>query len=229
MSLTLYFHPFSSYCQKVLIALYENETPFAPHPIDLSNPADAAALKALWGVRKFPVLRDDARGETIPESSIIVEYLAQHYPGRANLIPSDGDAARHVRLMDRFFDFYVSDQVTKIVTDNFRPAGQNDALGVEQARAMLRNAYTMLEQQLAGNTWAAGSSFTLADCAAAPALFYANLIVPVRGHGNTAAYVDRLLTRPSFARALKEARATLMPGFPYGAEYIASYERSLTL
>jgi len=229
MSLTLYFHPFSSYCQKVLIALYENETPFASRHIDLGNPADAAALKALWGVRKFPVLRDEARGETVPESSVIVEYLAQHYPGSTKLIPADVDAARRVRLMDRFFDFYVSDQVTKVVTDNFRPAGRNDSLGVEQARGTLGNAYDILEQEMAGKTWATGSSFTLADCAAAPALFYANLIVPVRGYKNTAAYLDRLLTRPSFARALKEARATLMAGFPYHSEYIASYERSLTL
>ena len=131
--------------------------------------------------------------------------------------------------MDRFFDFYVSDQVTKVVTDTFRPAGKNDALGVEQARATLRNSYGILEQELEGKRWATGSSFTLADCAAAPSLFYANLILPVHGHRNTAAYLDRLLTRPSFARALKEARPTLMAGFPYGPEYIASYERSLTL
>ena len=229
MSLTLYFHPFSSYCQKALIALYENETPFAPRHINLGDPADAAALKALWGARKFPVLRDEARAETIPESSIIIEYLAQHYPGRSKLIPADGDAARRVRLMDRFFDFYVSDQVTKVVTDTFRPAGKNDALGVEQARATLRNSYGILEQELAGKRWATGSSFTLADCAAAPSLFYANLILPVHGHRNTAAYLDRLLTRPSFARALKEARPTLMAGFPFGPEYIASYQRSLTL
>ena len=142
MSLTLYFHPFSSYCQKALIALYENETPFAPRHINLGDPADAAALKALWGARKFPVLRDEARAETIPESSIIIEYLAQHYPGPSKLIPADGDAARRVRLMDRFFDFYVSDQVTKVVTDTFRPAGKNDALGVEQARA--RSQVTLL-------------------------------------------------------------------------------------
>jgi glutathione S-transferase len=229
MSLTLYFHPFSAYCQKALIALYENATPFTPRPIDLGDPADAAALKALWGVGKFPVLRDEARGETTPESSIIIEYLAQHYPGRSQLIPTDGDAARRVRLMDRFFDFYVSDQVTKIVTDTFRPAGQNDALGVEQARARLRNAYDILEQELAGHMWATGSSFTLADCAAAPSLFYASLIVPLHDHRNTAAYLDRLLTRPSFVRALKEARPTLMAGFPYRSEYIASYDRSLAL
>ena len=131
--------------------------------------------------------------------------------------------------MDRFFDFYVSDQVTKVVTDTFRPAGKNDELGVERARATLRNSYDILEQELEGKTWATGSSFTLADCAAAPSLFYANLLLPVDGHRNTAAYIDRLLRRPSFARALKEARPTLMAGFPYHAEYIASYERSLTL
>jgi len=227
--LTLYFHPFSSYCQKAVIALYENATPFTPRHIDLGNPADAAELKTLWPVRKFPVLRDDARGETVPESSIIVEYLAQHYPGASKLIPADGDTARRARLMDRFFDFYISDRVTKIVTDTFRPAGKNDAMGVEQARAGLAAAYDMLERELDGKIWAAGSAFTLADCAAAPSLFYADLIMPLRAHKNTAAYFDRLLKRPSFARALKEARATLMAGFPFHKEYLASYDRSLTL
>jgi len=229
MSLTLYFHPFSSYCQKALIALYENETPFVPRHINLFDPADSALLRGVWGMRKFPVLRDDARAETIPESSIIIEYLAQHYPGPSKLIPGDGDAARRTRLMDRFFDFYVNDQLGKVVGDNFRPADKHDPHGVEQARATLLSAYEVLERELAGKTWATGSSFTLADCAAAPSMFYANLILPVGSHANIAAYFDRLLKRPSFARALKEGRQALMPAFPYSREYLASYERSLTL
>jgi glutathione S-transferase len=229
MSLTLYFHPFSSYCQKAVIALYENDTPFKARHINLGDPEDAAELKAVWPVRKFPVLRDDARNEIVPESSIIVEYLAQHYPGRSALIPQDPDAARHARLMDRFFDFYINDRVGKIVTDTFRPAGSKDLMGVEQARAGLAAAYDILERKLEGKTWATGAAFTLADCAAAPSLFYADLLVPLRGHKNAAAYFDRLLKRSSFARALKEGRATLMEGFPYAKEYLASYERSLTL
>jgi glutathione S-transferase len=227
MSLTLYFHPFSSYCQKALIALYENETPFQARHIDLANPADAAALKALWGLRKFPVLRDDARNQTVPESSVIVEYLASHYPGRTAFIPKDADAAWKARLMDRFFDLHIGDHAYKIITNNFRPAGKSDDLGVEQARAALGNAYAVLEGELEGRAWAAGSSFTLADCAAAPALFYADLVAPVRGHKNIAAYFDRLMKKPSVARTVKEGRAALMEGFPYRAEYLASYERSI--
>jgi glutathione S-transferase len=229
MSLTLYMHPFSSYCQKAVVALHETGTPFTAREINLGNPADAAELKALWGVRKFPVLRDDARGQTVPESSIVIEYLAAHYPGRATLIPKGDDAAWKVRLMDRFFDFYIGDPAYKIITDNFRPEGKRDDVGVAQARATLGNSYGLLETELAGKTWVTGSAFTMADCAAAPALFYSDLVMPVSGHKTVAAYLDRLLTRPSFARALKHARAALMPGFPYPKEFIASYERSLTL
>ena len=207
MSLTLYFHPLASFCQKVLIALYENETPFAPHLVDLGDEASAAEFKRLWPIGKMPVLRDEARDRTIPESSIIIEYLAQHYPGRTRLLPADPDRARQTRLRDRFYDLYVQEPMQKVVTDRLRPAGANDPFGVEQAKALLQTAYGMIDQEIATRTWAMGDAFGMADCAAAPALFYANLVVPFgNAHGNIARYLERLMQRPSFARVVEEAR-----------------------
>jgi glutathione S-transferase len=207
MSLELYFHPLSSYCQKALVALYENDTPFVPHFIDLSNEASRAELTAIWPIGKFPVLRDSTTDRTIPESSIIIEYLAQHYPGRTPLVPADPDLARQTRLRDRFYDLYVDEQVVKIVGDRLRPAGKNDPHGVEHARTRLQSAYGMIEHEMAARTWAMGEAFTMADCAAAPALFYANLVMPFGDtHKNVAAYLERLLARPCFARAVEEAK-----------------------
>jgi glutathione S-transferase len=213
-SLELYSHPLSSYCQKVLVALYENETPFEARLVDLSNEAERAALVKLWPIGKFPVLRDHARDHTVPEASIIIEYLAQHYPGKTKLVPADPDLARQTRMRDRFYDLYVNEQVGKIVTDRLRPDGQRDPLGVEHAKERLRGAYAMIEQDLAGRTWAMGDAFTMADCAAAPALFYANLLIPFgETHRNASAYLGRLMERPSFARAVREAQPylALMP------------------
>ncbi len=208
-SLELYYHPLSSYCQKALIALYENETPFEPRLVDLSDDAQRAALVKLWPMAKFPVLRDGARDETVPEATIIIEYLAQHHPGKTQLVLADPDLARETRLRDRFFDLYVNDQVGKIVADRLRPAGARDALGVEQAKARLATAYDTLDDQMASKTWATGDAFTMADCAAAPALFYANLVAPFGGHERVAAYLGRLLERPSFARVVREAQPYL--------------------
>ncbi len=215
MSLTLHFHPLSSYCMKVLIALYENETPFKPLLVDLSNDAERAAFKKVWPMGKFPVLRDDARNETVPESSIIIEYLAQHYPGKTKLVPADGDVARETRLRDRFFDLHVHVHMQRIVAENFRPAGQKDPYGVEEAKTQMRTALGMLEEQMRSRTWAMGDGFTMADCAAAPALFYANKVLPFGDtHPNVAAYLERLKARPSFARVLDEAQPyfALFPG-----------------
>jgi glutathione S-transferase len=207
MSLKLYFHPLSSFCQKALIALYENDTPFEPHIVDLLDEASRAELTKIWPIGKFPVLRDDARDRTVPESSIIIEYLAQHYPGRSQLVPTDADLARQTRMRDRFFDLYVNVPMQKVVTDRLRPAGRNDAHGAEEARALLRTACGMIEQDMETSTWAMGDSFTMADCAAAPALFYANKVMPFGDtHRNVAAYLDRLMARPSFARAVEEAQ-----------------------
>ena len=206
MSLELYFHPLSSFCQKVLIALYENETPFVSHVVDLGSEASSTKLKKLWLVGKIPVLRDEVRDRTVPESSTIIEYLSQHYPGRTKLVPADPDLARQTRLVDRFYDLHVNVPMQKVVTDRLRPEGQHDPYGVEQAKATLRTAYGMIEQGMDAKTWAMGDDFGMADCAAAPALFYADMVLPFGDeHRRAAAYLARLKERPSFARALREA------------------------
>jgi glutathione S-transferase len=215
MSLEFFFHPLASYCQKVLIALYENGTPFEPHVVDFSNEASAAAFRQLWPVAKMPVLRDDARDRTLPESSIIIEYLAQHYPGPTELIPADSDLALQTRLRDRFYDLYVHEPMQKIVGDRLRPAGKNDPHGVEAARAQLRTSYGMIDEDMATKTWAMGDAFSLADCAAAPPLFFANKLMAFGdNHQNLARYFERLTKRPSFARSLAEAEPymKLFPG-----------------
>ena len=207
MSLKLFFHPLSSFCHKVLIALYENDTPFEPHIVDLGNEISRAEFLQVWPIGKFPVLRDEAKDQTIPESSIIIEYLAQHYPGKAALVPADADLARETRLRDRYYDLHVQVPMQKIVGDRLRPAGEHDPHGVEQAKALLSTTYTMLDQDMATQTWAMGDQFGMADCAAAPALFYANKVLPFGGaHANLAAYSDRLMQRPSFIRVLEEAQ-----------------------
>ena len=204
MSLTLYFHPLSSFCQKVLIALYENATPFTPQLVDLGNPAEAAALKRLWPIGRFPVLRDGDR--VVAESSIIIEYLQQHHPGATRFIPADAERALATRMADRFYDLCVMDPMQRIVGDRLRPADAKDSLGVEQARARRRTAYDMIEADMATRRWATGEDFTMADCAAAPSLYYANLVQPFGdGHRQVAAYFHRLMARPSFARAVDEA------------------------
>ncbi|MFB9263728.1 glutathione S-transferase family protein [Bradyrhizobium erythrophlei] len=206
MSLTLHYHPLSSFCWKALVALYENGTPFTPNLVDLGDPNQRAALVKLWPIGRFPVLGDDARGETVPESSIIIEYLDRHYPGATRLIPEDPGLALETRLRDRVLDLYVHLPMQRIVFDRLRPADRKDPHGVAEARARLRTSYAMIEQQLAHGGWMMGERFTLADCAAAPALFYGNINEPFGdGHPHLAAYLERLKARPSFARVLKEA------------------------
>jgi glutathione S-transferase len=206
MSLTLYFHPLSSFCQKALIALYENDTPFEPHIVNLMDEASSAAFKKIWPIGKFPVLRDDAKARTIAESSIIIEYLAQHYPGKTQLIPADPELARETRARDRFYDLHIHMQMQKVVGDRLRPPGEKDPHGVAQAKAMMQTALGMMDEEMATRTWAMGDAFRMAECAAAPALYYANLVTPFgKTHKNMAAYFDRLMARPSFARAVKEA------------------------
>ena len=206
MSLTLHFHPLSSFCWKTLIALYDNDTPFTPHKVDLGNEAERAALLKLWPIGKFPVLRDEAENRTIPESSIIIEYLDNRYPGRTRFIPPDAKQALQTRLRDRFYDLYLHLSVQKGVGDRLRPPGKKDPHGVEEARARIQSCYGMIEKEMAGKTWAMGEAFSIADCAAAPALFYADKVMPFGDtHGNLAAYFDRLKARPSFARVIREA------------------------
>ena len=206
MALRLYSHPFASYCQKVLIALYENATPFEAVLIDLGDAADRAELMRVWRVAKFPVLLDESRHCHVPESSIIIEYLSQYYPGPVALVPQDPDLARETRLLDRFYDLYVSEPMQKIVGNRLRPADQRDAFGVAQAKTSLDTAYSMIEDQMADKTWAMGDSFSLADCSAAPALMYANVVHPLgNGFPRAAAYLKRVCERPSYARVLREA------------------------
>lgn len=207
MSLKLYLHPLASFCHKALIALYENGTPFEPVIVDLADERSSAAFRAVWPMAKMPVLRDEARGRTVAESTIAIEYLDAYYPGTTRFLPADPDRAWQTRMWDRFYDHYVQEPMQKIVTDRLRPPGKGDTFGVEQAKASLRQAYEVLEPQLSGQPWMMGDAFTLADCAAAPALFYANTVAPFdRAHGKLAAYLDRLMARPSFARVLEEAQ-----------------------
>jgi glutathione S-transferase len=153
------------------------------------------------------VLRDEARDRTVPESTTIIEYLDLHYPGRIRLVPADAELARQTRLTDRFFDLYVHLPMQKVVGDKLRPAGKNDPYGVELAKAQLQTAFGMINQEMATKTWAMGDAFSMADCAAAPALFYANLVLPFGdAHKNMAGYFGRLMERPSFARAVEEAK-----------------------
>jgi glutathione S-transferase len=215
MSLTLHFHPLSSFCQKVLIALYENDTPFRGNVVDLFDEESASAFKKLWPIGKFPVLRDDAKDRTVPESSVVIEYLDRHYPGRTQLLPADPELALQTRLQDRFYDLYMNVPMQKVVTDKLRPAGKNDPHGVEDAKTLLRTSLDMIERDMATKTWATGDQFTMADCAAAPPLFYADKVMPFGDtHKNATRYFDRLMERPSFARVLKEAQPyfALFPG-----------------
>jgi len=207
MSLTLYLHPLASYCWKALVALYESDISFEPHVVDLANEASRANFLKIWPVGKFPVLRDEARGRTIPESSIIIEYLAQYYPGRTRLIPTDVDLARETRLRDRFYDLYVHEPMQRIVADRLRPADKKDPYGLEQARNQLRTSYGLIDEWMATQQWATGDRFTMADCAASPSLFYANKVLPFGNeHPNVAAYLSRLMQRPAFARVIEEAQ-----------------------
>jgi len=206
MPLTLYFHPLSSFCHKALIALYESGTPFEPVVVDFSDEASTAAFKSVWPIAKMPALRDDDRGETVGESTVVIEYLDIHYPGERRLIPAEPERALQVRLWDRVFDNYIHMPMFAIVADRLRPADKRDPFGVETASAQIAKAYGLVESQLNAKTWVTGDEFTLADCAAAPALFYANTILPFGpDHANLAAYLDRLMARPSYARVLKEA------------------------
>nr|HEX4313381.1 glutathione S-transferase family protein [Kofleriaceae bacterium] len=200
MTLTLHYHPLSSFCWKALIGLYEADVPFTPHLVDLSDAAARAAFAALWPLAKFPVLRDDAAGLTLPESSILLEYAAPR------LIPRDPAAALACRLRDRLYDHYIHAPMQAIVGDRLRPPGARDPHGVAAARARIATAYAEAEPHAAT---AGRGELTLADCAAFPALHYASALVPLAGHPQLAAYLDRLRARPSVARVLREAEPYL--------------------
>jgi glutathione S-transferase len=215
MSLTLHFHPLSSFCWKALIGLYELGMPFEKHLVDLSNEGARSAFASLWPLAKFPVLRDDARGRTVPESTIILEYIDGLSPRGARLIPDDPERALDCRLRDRIYDAYVHVPMQKVVGDKLRPEGKRDPLGVEQARAQMETAYALCDEQARKGPWALGEDFTLVDCAAFPALFYGNKVAPFEGRWkNLEAYLERLSGRPSIARVLAEAQPylSMFPG-----------------
>lgn len=213
MALKLYAHPFSSYSQKALIALYENQTPFEYRILE--GDEALAELQALWPMKRFPVLVDD--GRTVIEASSVIEYLGLHYPGPVRLLPEDPKAALDVRMMDRFFDNYISTPQQKIVFNSLRPEEARNAYDVAEARAMLETAYAWLDKRMSNREWAAGEAFSLADCGAAPFLFYADWTHEIgETFANVKAYRRRLLARPSVVRAVDEARP-YRNYFPLGA------------
>jgi glutathione S-transferase len=202
MSLTLYLHPLSSYCQKVLIALYEAGIPFAPKLVESAD--DWQALRAISPLGKIPLLLDD--GRAVAETSVIVEYLSQHFEEAARLIPRDSGGALAVRYYDRFYDLYVMTPMQAVIKQRLRPTEKRDPLATDEAKADLRSAYDAIESDLRAKTWAAGDEFTMADCAAAPALYYANEVVPFpTSYAALRSYFERLSARPSVARVFREA------------------------
>jgi glutathione S-transferase len=215
MTLQIFGHPFSSYTQKVLIALYENGTPFEFRVLSPDAPAIGTEFARLWPIKRFPILVDE--GQTILEATTVIEYLEARYPGPVTLIPHAAGAAVEVRMMDRVFDNYVMNTQGKCVFDAIRAPEARDAQGVAEAKAMLDTIYAWLDERMAGREWAANDGFSMADCAAAPALFYADWTHPIpERFASLHAYRRRLLARPSFARAVNEARP-YRGFFPLGA------------
>ena len=215
MSLALYAHPFSSYCQKALIALFENATPYDLRLLEFGDAGIMAEFEALWPIKRMPVLVDGDR--TVMESSVIIEYLQSHHPGPVRLIPQDTDNALEARFMDRLFDNYVMTPMQRIVFNAIRPPERRDPQAEDVAGALLDTSYRWLDARMAGRSWACGDDFTLADCAAAPSLFYADWVHPIgEAFRHVRAYRERLLARPSVARAVDDARP-YRPLFPLGA------------
>ncbi len=215
MTLALYAHPFSSYCWKVLIAIEELGLDVEVRMLSPDEPEHGADWTRLWPLQRMPLLVDGER--SLPESSVIIEHLDRRNGGAPRLLPADPIAALDVRLMDRFFDQYVMTPMQKIVLDRLRPEADRDGYGVAEARRLLDRAYAWLDGRLAERTHAAGDAFTLADCAAAPSLFYADWAHPMDGRfPAVAAYRARLLARPTVARVVDAARP-FRPYFPLGA------------
>ncbi|CAN7642478.1 glutathione S-transferase family protein [Acidovorax sp. LjRoot194] len=214
--LALYGHPFSSYTQKVLTALHETGTPYELRNLDRAAPGGhAAEWLRHWPLAMFPVLVDGER--TVVESSIVIEHLQLAHPGPVRLIPLDPKAALEVRFMDRFFDLHVMAPVQQAVSAALTGDPARRAEGVAAAADKLQKAYAWLEGEWGGRTWAAGADFTMADCAAAPALFYADWTHPIAdAYPMLRAYRARLLARPSFAQAVDGGRP-YRHYFPLGA------------
>jgi glutathione S-transferase len=206
VTLVFHGHPLSSFCWKVLIALHENETPFEERLVNLGDPASRAEFAALWPIAKMPVLEDKARGEVVAETSTIIDYLDQYYPGPVRFVPADPERARLTRFWDRIHDLYIELPMQKMVLDRFRADDDHDATGVAEARKLMATALAMIDRDLAGKAWTIGDDFTLADCSALPALFYADRIEPLANtYPNAAALLERLKARPSVARVIAAA------------------------
>ncbi|WP_157215799.1 glutathione S-transferase family protein [Flavisphingomonas formosensis] len=225
MTLTLHHHPLASFCWKVVLALEEKRLAYDGVIVNLGEPQSRADHLALWPIGKMPVLVDAARGRTIPETSIIIEYLEDHHPGALPLLPGDADARLEVRLWDRFFDLYVQVPMQKFVSDHLRPADAKDPAGIADAKATLATAYTMLDAHLADRRWAAGDAFSMADCAAAPGLFYAGIVRPFADHPHLAAYFERLAERPSFRHVIAEAQP-YFEYYPFNADIPARFRQA---
>ena len=204
--LILHGHPLSTFHMKAAMALYETGAPFELALLDLGDEGARNRFYAFWPLGKFPVLRDEARGETVPETAIILDYLASFYAGETPLIPRDPDIAWKVRLAERIYDLHVQTQMQKIIDNRLRPPEAEDAFGVEQARGHLRRTLDFLDAGQGERSWAVGEAFSGADCAAAPALYYADKVMPFEAsHPALWAYFQRLKARPSFARVLQDA------------------------
>ena len=215
MALELYAHPFSSYCQKALIAFYENGIPFTYRMLGAEDSSAMAELEARWPLKRFPMLIDS--GRAVHEATIIIEYLNTAYPGPVRLIPDNAAAAVEVRFMDRFFDNYIQTPQQTIVFNALRKPDERDPKGVADAHAAFETAYGWLDKRMTDRQWAAGDKFSMADCAAAPALFYADWTHPISDEfPNVRAYRARLNARPSFTRAINEGRP-YRSFFPLGA------------
>lgn len=216
MALTLYAHPFSSYCQKVLIAMYENDIAFDYQTLGMPDSPPNLELARRWPIKRFPLLVDGEHSVT--EASIIIEHLDLHYPGRQRWVPADPAIALQVRFLDRFFDNYIQTHQQKVVFDALRPAEQRDARGVAEAMAGLETSYAWLEQYLDGRYWVVGDAPSLADCSAAPALFYADWTQRINAarYPKLTAYRERLKAWAPFARAVEQARP-FRASFPLGA------------
>ncbi|MGR4863648.1 glutathione S-transferase family protein [Caulobacter sp. LARHSG274] len=215
MTLQLFAHPFSSYCQKALIAFYENDIPFEFRMLSPDEPANGEEFARLWPIKRFPILVDG--GRTILEATSIIEHLQVRHPGPVRLIPDHPDLAVEVRMLDRVFDNYVMTPQGRCVFDAIRPETDRDPYGVREAHAMLDAIYDWLDKRMADREWAVGETFSLADCAAAPSLFYADWTHAIPAEfKHLHAYRARLLARPSFARAVDGGRP-YRHFFPLGA------------
>ncbi|MDP5308852.1 glutathione S-transferase family protein [Paracoccus spongiarum] len=221
MSLTLWFHPLSSFCHKVLVALYDAGIAFTPRHVNPGDPADRAALAGMSPLGKMPVLQDHGRDAVICETSLIIAYLARHDPGARRLLPADPDQAMQAHVWDRVFDMHVQGAMQPVVNARLFMDPSAEPAVTAFAHRELDRAYAAADRHLAGRDWLAGD-FGLADCAALPALFYAGILHPFAAHPHLSSYFERLIARPSAARVLDEARPVL-DMFPFAEKIPARF------